>query len=379
MRSIEGYYPPPFPIPEITTQRIGKVQEYLKSTPIALGHTPLGQVARDRTPLFIRQAESDARLEMQNADRYTFTSSLIALPLISSDHLYGVLTVAKRTPGDWFSREDYDLCGVFADYTSMTIETLYNYSELIEKREIEREVGFAAQIQKDLLPARLPRVRGVDIAAESYPARGVSGDYYDTLPLKRIGKMGVLVCDVAGKGIPASLVMVMIRTVLHLIAGQTGAAEKVVRIINRSVTGNVSVDRFATLSYLLFDPGTGSIELSNAAHHPLLIYRAASATFEQVDTEGLPIGMEPDAQYTKTTRTMNSGDVAVLYSDGITEAMNSRSRQFGEERLKEAIADAAANGAESKDIMDSVFHHIKRFVGDAAQHDDMTLVVFRKR
>jgi sigma-B regulation protein RsbU (phosphoserine phosphatase) len=377
--SVEGYYPPPYEIPEIVTQRIGKVQAYLQSTSIELGETLLGEVAKSRRPLFIPQGENDPRLQWQNSNRYTFASSLIAVPLIASNHLYGVLSVAKRNPGDWFTKEDYDMCGVFADYSAMTLETLYNYSELIEKREIEREVGFAANIQRDLLPARLPSISGVDIAADSYPARGVSGDYYDVLPLKKIGKVGILVCDVAGKGIPASLVMVMIRTILHVIAGASSNASKVVRLINRSVAGNVSVDRFATLAYIMLNPSTGELEMSNAAHHPLLIYRAESGSFESVDTEGLPIGMERSTDYGIARTRLDRGDIAVMYSDGITEAMNPDNEQFGEERVKQTISANANDGQGSREILSSIFTAIVRFAGEAAQHDDQTLVVLQRK
>jgi sigma-B regulation protein RsbU (phosphoserine phosphatase) len=263
------------------------------------------------------------------------------------------------------------------------MEALYNYTELIEKKEIEREVGIAADIQKWFLPAELPKIDGLDVAAASYPARGVSGDYYDVLPIPQKkgegkGKAAVLICDVAGKGVPASLVMVMIRTIVHLIAGAGRSAGQIAGLVNRGVAGNVSIERFATFSYLMCDPASGAVEYANAGHHPLLLYRAAGDEFEKVDADGLPIGLDKKSSYSQVEVQLEPGDIALLYTDGIVEAMNAADEQFGEDRVREVLRGNGTSAASAEEIMRKLYDELESFVDGAPQHDDETLIVMKK-
>ncbi|MFW5712071.1 MAG: PP2C family protein-serine/threonine phosphatase, partial [Spirochaetota bacterium] len=205
------------------------------------------------------------------------------------------------------------------------------------------------------------------------------GDYYDVIPLRKKGKAVVLICDVAGKGVPASLVMVMIRTIVHLIAGAGRDVAKVVSLINRGVAGNVSIERFATLSYLTVDLKTGRVEYCNAGHHPLLVYRAATGAFETFDTDGLPIGLEKSSEYEHTHLQLRKDDVVMLYTDGVTEAMNYQDEQFGEDRVKNIVANVSVNGSSAFQIMQAIFTGIDKFVGGAPQHDDETLIILKKK
>jgi len=378
VQSLKGYYPPPYRVPEITKKRVGKVQVYFRSTPIPLGQTVLGKAAQSRSPLFVRDSRHDSRLAEQNRDHYSYASSLIVLPLIASQRLFGVLTVAMRSPERLFTSQDFQRCTIFADYTALTIEAMYNYTEILEKREIEREVNIAADIQRHLQPEELPPLPGMDIAAGSKPARGVGGDYYDLITFSDSPRIGLLMCDVAGKGIPASLVMVMIRTVIHLLAPEAQSAAHAVSMINRGVAGQVGIERFATLSYLLLDPKKGEVEYCNAAHHPLLVYRAADESFDTFDTGGLPVGIDADAEFLPTTLKLRHGDLLLLCTDGITEAMDPEANQFGETRLRETILDGIEKRETCEEIRDRLFSEVEEFAGEQPQHDDQTLIVLRR-
>lgn len=376
VRSIVGYYPPPFKVPNIVTQKIGKIDEYFKSKPLSLNDTYIGRAAREQSPLYIPHAEKSREIRDLIKDDINYCSSLILIPLTVSGRLYGVLSIISRDPEHRFTEQDFERTKVFADYTSLTMDALYNYVELVEKREIEREVEIAGGIQKNLFPKALPADTHLSISAETIPARGVSGDYYDIIQLPKDNRLGILVCDVAGKGIPASLVMVMIRTILHLIAGEKRSASEFVSLINRGVAGNVGIERFATLSFLLLDPDNGSAEYCNAAHHPLLLYRPSQKDFRLIDSEGVPIGIDAEWEYPQTTFRVEKDDLLIFYTDGITEAMNIKDQQFGFERLKQVIAE---NGYEEPGALKKkIFAAIDNFVGAASQHDDETLIIVRK-
>ena len=374
LKARQGYFPPPFPVPRTVRNKIGGVEKYLESAKIKLGETIFGEVAQSGESRYIRRVAEDPRMEQNTRRDELSMSSIIVIPFIVLQRVFGVLGLVKRDEGDFFSQNDFDQAKLFAGYVSLILENLFTYIELLEKQEIEREVGIAADIQAKLLPKQLPKIKNAGVSAYSVPARGVSGDYYDIIPLRE-GKFAMVICDVAGKGVPASLVMVMIRTIIHLIASSSRSTAQIVSWINKGIAGKIDIDRFATLSFFTFDPATGVLQYSNAAHHPAMIYRAAAGSVEQLDTDGLPIGIEREARYSQRETRLANGDIIMMYTDGVVEAMDSRGRQYEDERLKSIFVDNASLGAE--DLLKVIQTDIDAFVGNAKQHDDQTLMLMK--
>lgn len=374
LKARHGYFPPPFPVPRAVRNKIGGVEKYLESAKIKLGQTIFGEVAQSGESRYIRSVAEDPRMEQNTRRDELSMSSIIVIPFIVLQRVFGVLGLVKRDEGDFFSENDFDRAKLFADYVSLILENLFTYIELLEKQEIEREVGIAADIQTKLLPKLLPKIKNAGVSAYSIPARGVSGDYYDIIPLRE-GKIAMVICDVAGKGVPASLVMVMIRTIIHLIASSSRSTAQIVSWINKGIAGKIDIDRFATLSFFTFDPATGALQYSNAAHHPAMIYRAAAGSVEQLDTDGLPIGIEHEARYSQRETRLANGDIIMMYTDGVVEAMDSQGRQYEDERLKSIFVDNASLGAE--DLLKVIRTDIDAFVGNAKQHDDQTLMLMK--
>ena len=374
LKARQGYFPPPFPVPKAVRNKIGGVEKYLESAKIKLGETIFGEVAQSGESRYIRSVAEDPRMEQNSRRDELSMSSIIVIPFIVLQRVFGVLGLVKRDEGDFFSENDFDRAKLFADYVSLILENLFTYIELLEKQEIEREVGIAADIQTKLLPKLLPRIKNAGVSAYSVPARGVSGDYYDIIPLRE-GKFAMVICDVAGKGVPASLVMVMIRTIIHLIASSSRSTAQIVSWINKGIAGKIDIDRFATLSFFTFDPATGALQYSNAAHHPAMIYRAATGSIEQLDTDGLPIGIEREARYGQRETRLANGDIIMMYTDGVVEAMDSRGRQYEDERLKSIFVDNASLGAE--DLVKVIRTDIDAFAENAKQHDDQTLMLMK--
>jgi sigma-B regulation protein RsbU (phosphoserine phosphatase) len=377
VKAVYGFFPPPYPVPKLVKTKLSGVQDYFQSTKLRLGQSILGEAALTGEPIFIRNTSMDERTKQNTEEDTCFVSSIIVIPLVVSKKILGVLSVLKRQKNQYFDDADFDHVKTFADYASLTMDNLFTYMQLLEKQEIEREVGIAAEIQEKLLPHRIPELPSAKIAAFSVPAKGVSGDYYDIIPIRREGKVSLVICDVAGKGVPASLVMVMIRTIIHLIAGAQKDASKIVTWINRGIAGKIDIERFATLSFLTYDMNARTIEYSNAAHHPLMIYRAATGTIESIDTEGLPIGLEPQTKYGLATATLAPGDILVLYTDGVIEAMNARGEQYSYESLARIIKEN--KDMEPDDLTEIIKTDIENFVGNAKQHDDQTLLLMKIR
>lgn len=375
LAAVEGYFPPPFEVPAIVKTKLTGVQKFFENTPINLGETVFGEAAQKNIPIFIRKSFEDPRMKANTKDDTLIISSIIVIPVVVNKEVFGVIGLIRRKKDALFNETEFERARVFVEYASLTLDSLSNYAQLLEKQEIEREVNIAASIQKKLLPSRIPKVISGMVHAYSRPAKGVSGDYYDIIPLSATGKFAMVICDVAGKGVPASLIMVMIRTIIHTIGGARKNAAEVMGWINRGIAGSIDIERFATMSYLTYNPQDHLIEYSNAGHHPLMLYRQASDIIERVDSPGLPIGLERDSQYTLVRLNIEPGDIILAYTDGIIEAMNYRGEQYEEERLKTVFKENRHKSA--KDIIDAIREAVDTFVGQAKQHDDMTLIVLK--
>lgn len=375
VKSVKGEFPPPYNVSSTVKTKAANLAAFFASTPIPIGETVLGEAASTGKIIYIPNTKKDPRMVHNTKDDLLHVSSLIAVPLILNKKVLGVLAVVSRRYDFQFTREHYAQLENFGDYTSMTINNLLLTVQLLEKQEMEREVGIAAEIQGQLLPNRLPQVSSISMAAYSLPAKGVSGDYYDVINVKK-GQVMLVMCDVAGKGVPASLVMVMIRTIIHLVAHQKNmTVSRIMEIVNWGIAGKVALDRFATMSLLTYDFYSHNLEYSNAAHHPLLIYRAAKDAFEDMDTEGIPIGLERKTKYNQISTKVEKDDILVLYTDGIIEAMNDRSEQYSLERLQSVLRESKDLAPEK--LKNRIIEDINRFVGKARQHDDQTFLIMK--
>lgn len=373
--AMEGYFPPPFEVPAIVKTKLTGVQKFFENTPIKLGETILGECAASNKAIYIRKTSEDPRMQSNIKDDTLLITSIIAIPLIVNKDVFGVISIMRRSKDSLFTDLEYERSRVFVEYASLTLDSLYNYAQLLEKQEIEREVNIAATIQRKLLPTRTPKAIANMVHAFTRPAKGVSGDYYDIIPLNAMGKFAMVICDVAGKGVPASLIMVMIRTIIHTIGGAKKNAAEVVAWINRGIAGRIDIERFATLSYLTYNPQERLLEYSNAGHHPVLLYRSGTGIVERIDSPGLPIGLERDSEYTLVKVYLETGDTLLSYTDGIIEAMNYRGEQFEEERLVQIFEEHVLKSP--KELIDIIRSAVDGFVGQAKQHDDMTMIVLK--
>jgi len=370
-----GFFPPPYAVPEATKTKIGGVEKYFRARPLDLGETVLGQVAQTGRPRFVQDCSKDPELQTIVQDRVGYMSSLIVTPLISGDKPIGVVAVAHREEGRIFSRDDFSHAAVLAEYASLTLDNLFNYMEILEKKQIEKEISMAADIQRGMLPEGVPRLRSIGLGAFTSAARGMSGDYYDFFTMRRSGRIALTVCDVAGKGIPASLVMVMIRTIMRLLSSTSMDAATMTSWVNRGVVGSVDLGRFATFSIVAYDPQSRMLEYSNAGHLPIMLYRHATKAVEALHTEGLPIGIERAARYQTRRYQLEEGDMLIMYTDGIVEAKNETRDEFGWERLEDVVV--STRGGEAQDVVDAIADQVQRFSDGQTQNDDQTILVMK--
>jgi sigma-B regulation protein RsbU (phosphoserine phosphatase) len=190
--------------------------------------------------------------------------------------------------------------------------------------------------------------------------------------------VAVLVSDVSGKDIPASLIMIMIRTVLNTLikSGSSTSPDMIVKAVNQIMSSDFAIDKFATMLFLIINRKTGDLHFSNAGHAPVLIYRSDINKCSQLSVEGLPIGVDEDSEYVMGHTKLNTGDVTILYSDGVTEAWNPAKEEYQKGRVIRNLINF--NALDAKTINEKIIADVWEFMQDAAQHDDTTLVVVKK-
>ncbi len=246
----------------------------------------------------------------------------------------------------------------------------------IENRIMEEQIELAKEIQEGLNPMDFYNRNGVQIKGFTRAARGVGGDYFDYIDIDE-NMVGALISDVSGKGIPASLVMVMIRTVFTTyIKGNNVQCASVVRAINDSLSADFAIDKFATLFFMIYNRATGELSFSNAGHGPLFCYRSSSNNCSLTKLEGVPIGIMEDVEYNQAKVQLNVGDIVILYTDGVTEMRNESKDEYGRLRLQKMMI--KNHEMDANELVEELVRDVDQFRGNAHPHDDMTMLVLKR-
>jgi phosphoserine phosphatase RsbU/P len=339
-----------------------------------ISSTVRDRVLHEKASLLVRDAQLDQALKEQVSIVEQKVRSMIAVPLQTNDRVIGLIYVDSPHLIREFSREDLNLLTVMANVAAIRIE----HARLNEIEEAERamakEMEQAAQIQNGLLPSAAPTVEGLDIAGTTVPCRTVGGDYFDYLTFPD-GRVGMLVGDVAGKGMPASLLMSSLQARVHVLFEEADDLAHKIGRLNKAVCAKCPENRFITFFMTVVDPATGELVYTNAGHNPPLLVRAGSG-FESLPGGGMILGILPMASYHEERSRMEPGDVLVLYSDGVTEAADPQGDDFGEQRLGELVA--SLRDRPSSEIVKAIHDAVTAFTQGAPAADDITVVVARR-
>jgi sigma-B regulation protein RsbU (phosphoserine phosphatase) len=248
------------------------------------------------------------------------------------------------------------------------------YAQQLAHESVSRELALAGQIQANFLPDTLPEVPGWQLAAMLEPARETSGDFYDVIPLPS-GRLGLLIADVADKGMGAALYMALSRTLIRTYAIEHETEPQLVlAAANRRILADTRAGLFVTVFYGVLDPTSGELTYSNAGHNPPYLLSARDGNvIQELDRTGVPLGILDGGTWQLRVVHLAPGDVLVLYTDGITEAQNAQEAFFDEDRLREVVR--AHLGRSARDIQDGVIAQVDAFVGDTPQYDDITMMV----
>ncbi|PVX24222.1 MAG: hypothetical protein CW691_08245 [Candidatus Bathyarchaeum sp.] len=270
--------------------------------------------------------------------------------------------------------------------TGNVIGAIETIRDITERREIEgrlaksnAELQIAAEIQKSFLPETIPQIPSVDIAARTVMAKEVGGDFFDVIPYEVMtlegGMHGLLVADVSGKGVPAALFMALSRIVVRVNALWHQDPAKVIYDSNNTITQDSKSGMFVTLFFGLLNEKNRSLTYVNAGHNPPLVYRSHDGSVEKLPPTGIALGALENVEYKSRSINIEKDDVVVMYTDGVTEAINSQQDMFGEKRLTEIIQKNAHLPAQA--ILEQILSDVKTFAGDMPQADDITLLIIK--
>lgn len=339
-----------------------------------ISSTVRDRVLKEKASLLVRDTQLDQALREQMSIVEQKVRSMIAVPLQTNDRVIGLIYLDSPHLVREFTREDLNLLTVMANVAAIRIE----HARLNEIEEAERamakELEQAALIQNGLLPAGPPSVAGLDIAGATRACRTVGGDYYDYLSFPD-GRVAMLVGDVAGKGMPASLLMSSLQARVQVLFEEPDELAHKITRLNKATCANCPNNRFITFFMTIADPATGELVYSNAGHNPPVLVHA-NGEYQTLEGGGMILGILPQAVYQESRVSMTPGDVLVLFSDGVTEAANPRDEDFGEERLARLVASLRDRSA--NEIVEAIHAAVTEFTEGAPAADDITVVVARK-
>ncbi len=353
--------------PAASRSRQGQTEE------ISLSRSIVREVTDKRVAVLSSDAMSDDRFVGAVSVAGFNIRSMMCAPLIAKEDLLGIIHVDTTRPGARFTQDDLELlCGVTAQ-TALAIASAKMHERLLVRDRTERDLKVATQVQVSFLPRTTPEVPGVEFAAFYQAALDIGGDLYDFIR-QSDDSMIVVLGDVAGKGVPAALLMARMSSDVRFYSMQEREPADVMPHLNRRMDELGMADAFVTMALTRLDLETHEVMIANAAHCMALVRRAAEGDAIEVgDAPGFPLGVMPDFEYTQVSYALQPGDVVCLVSDGVTEAMNAAREQYGEERLARTVA-AAPRSAQG--VLDAVMADVKAHVGDTKQSDDVTCVCF---
>jgi len=337
-----------------------------------------GYVARNRTVANVADPQSDPRWNPAfDAATGYHTRSILAAPLTTprDGSLLGVIELLNKHGGP-FDTVDEQLLEAFGQHAAVALDRTRLVDELRRQHLVEASLDVARQIQRGFMPQKLPEVAGYELASWWFPNEAVGGDYCDVLPLTD-GRTGLVIADVSGHGLGPSLLMASVRAALRALLIDHAATEVLLGLLGRALAADLQEGRFITILLAALDPAAHRVEYANAGHAPAMHYVAGSRTFVPLESTGMPLGVLDRPEYPQgPTVRMAVGDLLVLCTDGIVEAMNAESERFGQARLEDIVRRMATRPI--VELVGQIGAEVESHYDGASPPDDLTILALRR-
>ncbi len=309
------------------------------------------------------------------ADFFNERRVKLILPLKDSKHLLGCLALTGKAAGYTYSAEDINLLGVLANQMVTALTNARLYAESLERLRLQEEISMARQIQLDLLPRRPPDWPTLSISAFSAPSRTVGGDFYDFIPVPSRNRLGIVIADASGKGMPAALLIAQIQAILRAEVNNGNPISRILCNMNQQINESTSSEKYVTLFYGEFDPAGGQFHYANAGHnYPIVVRR--DGRVEWLEQGGPIIGAFGGMQYTEAEVALTEDDLIFFFTDGLSEAMNSAGEEFGEQRLADMLI--TLRDRDPKSILAAVLADVKKHDSSSPPQDDTTVIALKR-
>ena len=374
VKAYGGNYPPPYKLPNDVPHQQEQVATNFRYAEFPLNNSFFGEAARSAKPILIENAQEDSRIVVNGKEPFLLPGSLLTIPMVYRDTVEGLISLSRSTDHAPFTEADVKIGEILASYATAALKLIYDLQEETELNTIENETDIASRIQRILLPKKLIDTPDLNFSVLLNQARGVCSDYYDIIQNQK-DRLFCITADVAGKSIHACIVMVMIRSLLYLITNTAQSTQSILDILNKGITGKISIDHYASISLLAYIPAEKSIEYVNAGTQSLLLWKASAKKLVRLEQKSDPIGVDIKSVYTCKKIPVEKGDIAVLFTDGIIETLNDRGEPFGLKALAELLAANASLPA--KAITDTINKQLKIFMGKTSPHDDQTVMIIK--
>lgn len=335
---------------------------------LKMGQGLAGWAAQTQKSLIVPNVKEDPRYIEARVE----TQSGMVVPIMTNERIIGVFSI-ESNKFNAYEADDLELLDAFANLAAISIERAREHQEILEKRKLEEQLSIARGIQKTFLPKKHPQMPGFDISGINIPSEKVGGDYYDFIPIIE-NQVGIAIGDVSGKGIPAALIMASFRASLIAEIRNNYAIRSIMFKVNNLLFESTESDIFVTAVYGILDTKNRIFTFVNAGHNAP-IFRHADGRMEYLIEGGIALGTFENSIYEDRPLSLNSGDLIVLYTDGVTEAKNEKEEEFGTKRLKRVINDSYHLSA--SEIQNNIYQAVKDFTGNFPQADDLTMIVIK--
>jgi sigma-B regulation protein RsbU (phosphoserine phosphatase) len=341
-------------------------EEYVR---VKIGQGLVGWVAKTAEAVIVPDVSKDDRYVSARPD----TKSEIVAPIKIDSRIVGVLNLESNKPAS-FNKKSLELITAFASQAAISIERAILHNKMLENKRLEEQLSIAREIQLTFLPKAAPLISGYDIAGVNIPSGEVGGDYYDFIKIID-HQTGIAIADVAGKGIPASLIMAAFRASLIAEIRNNYAIRMICKKVNSLIYESVERDNYVTAVYGVLDSKNDIFTFANCGHNrPILLRR--SGRIEFLKEGGLALGVVPDTDYEERPIFIQSGDLILFYTDGVTETYNGKGEEFGQSRVVEVIK--AYRDRPAAEILQKLYDEIIKFAAETHIFDDLTMVALKK-
>lgn len=375
VKSVSGSFIPPYEIPENVPHKPQRVDMNMRYMQFPLEGNIFGAVLTDKVPVMINEPAKDSRIFQNKDEDFLKCGAYIFIPLFVNDRAVGVLGLSKKPENGDFTEAEFDCAKRLGEFEASAIMSTSIHNEIVERFTLAKEGEIACNIQKSIVPAKLPAIPGLSLGTIFNPAENICGDYYDVL-VSRKDRISFVMADVTGKSLNSMNVMLQLRAMLRLIINTTQTAGTILSWANRGIASeNNTIDHFASVALMIYDSVNNKVQYASGGTNPIFLYTKESDVVKEISKIQEPVGVEKTTEYADNEISVNSGDIIITCTDGLIEALNGDGHQYGKTNLEKVVK--AYHSLDGKEIANKIKTDVKKFCGSAAQHDDQSLLVIK--